>query len=135
MFTIGEAALETGLTAHTLRFYEKEGIIPAPKRISGKDRIYSEGDVMFIRFICSLKSTGMSLVDIKEIVKDGCVLEKEIPTISGMLLKRKDILQKHLIKLRNQRKEIDEIIGVTEGKLAIYEQMLDEYSQLNSDGD
>lgn len=124
MYSIGEAAAKTGLSSHTLRFYEKEGIIPLPKRINGKDRDYSEQDVKFIQFICNLKSTGMSLIDIKEIVKDGCIMEKEVPAISAMLVNRKEILQKHLLKLRSQRDELDDIINITEEKLGIYEMML-----------
>ncbi|HEY2421127.1 MAG TPA: MerR family transcriptional regulator [Neobacillus sp.] len=125
MFTISEAAAKTGLTAFTLRFYEKQEIIPLPKRVNGKDRVYSEGDITFINFICSLKSTGMSLEDIKEIVKEGCILEKEIPIISEQLVKRKGILQKHRQKLLDQRKELEQIINITENKIAIYESMLE----------
>jgi DNA-binding transcriptional MerR regulator len=125
MFSIGEAAAKTGLTAFTLRFYEKQEIIPLPKRVNGKDRVYSESDITFINFICSLKSTGMSLEDIKEIVKEGCILEKDIPTISELLVKRKEILQKHRQKLLDQRKELEQIIIITENKIAIYESMLE----------
>lgn len=124
MFTIGEVAAKTGLSTHTLRYYEKQEIIPFPKRVNGKDRVYTEKDITFINFICSLKSTGMSLENIKEIVKDGCILEKEIPSISGLLIRRKEILQKHLEKLRVQKTDLEEIIILTENKIAIYDSML-----------
>ncbi|WP_066068808.1 MerR family transcriptional regulator [Neobacillus soli] len=124
MFTIGEVAAKTGLSTHTLRYYEKQEIIPFPKRVNGKDRVYSEKDITFINFICSLKSTGMSLENIKEIVKDGCILEKEIPSISGLLIRRKEILQKHLEKLRVQKTDLEEIIKLTENKIAAYNSML-----------
>jgi DNA-binding transcriptional MerR regulator len=125
MYTIGEAAAKTGLSAYTLRFYEKQEIIPLSKRVNGKDRIYSESDITFINFICSLKSTGMSLENIKEIVKDGCILEKDIPSISELLLRRKEILQKHLGKLLHQKNELKQIILVTENKIATYDSMLE----------
>jgi DNA-binding transcriptional MerR regulator len=124
MYTIGEASAQTGLSAHTLRFYEKEGILPFPKRVNGKDRVYTAQDVQFIQFICSLKSTGMSLQDIKEIVKEGCILEKDVPEISAIILIRKTILEKHLQKLQHQKHEIESVIGVTEKKLEVYKSML-----------
>jgi hypothetical protein len=46
----------------------------------------------------------MSLENIKEMVKDGCILEKDIPMIAELLIRRKEILQKHLEKLLNQKK-------------------------------
>lgn len=63
-FSIGEFAEITGLTAHTLRFYEKEGLISA-KRGRGGQRYYLEADLRWVEFIKRLKETGMPLKEIK----------------------------------------------------------------------
>ncbi|WP_326640502.1 MerR family DNA-binding transcriptional regulator [Nonomuraea fuscirosea] len=44
-FTVGQAAERTGLSVHTLRFYEKEGLFATPVRRVGGQRVYSENDL------------------------------------------------------------------------------------------
>ncbi|PLR86381.1 hypothetical protein CVD25_07805 [Bacillus canaveralius] len=50
--------------------------MPSPERLNGGKRAYSERDVQFIKFLKSLKDTGMALEDIQEFVKDGCIWER-----------------------------------------------------------
>ena len=63
MYSIHEACARTGLTAHTLRYYEKEKILPNVSRSAGGFRQYSEEDMEALGMICCLKNTGMSLQD------------------------------------------------------------------------
>ena len=73
MYSIGEMSKLTGITAFTLRYYEKIGVLPGPSRQNGIRR-YDEQDLQFIRFIHGLKETGMGLEDIAAIAEDGCLL-------------------------------------------------------------
>lgn len=125
MYSISQVAKETGFTSHTLRYYEKIGLLITPTRQSGK-RIYSEGDVRLLKFIKLLKNTGMPLDDIQEFLVDGCLLESNEPiTIRNIKVqKRLEILQKHLLTLQQQREEIDMVINLTNEKLKTYEEML-----------
>ena len=62
--TIGEISQEIGLSADTLRYYEKIGLLPnVPRDNSGK-RNYDENFINWIKFIQTLKNSGMSLNDI-----------------------------------------------------------------------
>lgn len=63
-YSIGEFARSTGLSAHTLRFYEKEGLLSA-RRGRGGQRYYLDGDLRWVEFIKRLKETGMPLKEIK----------------------------------------------------------------------
>lgn len=74
MYSISEVSRETGFSTHTLRYYEKIGLLPKPSRSSGK-RLYTEKDLRMLQFLTMLKSTGMPLEDIKEFLLDGCLLE------------------------------------------------------------
>ncbi len=130
MYTINEAAQKTGISAHTLRYYEKIGLLPSPVRENGVKRMYAETDISFILFLSGLKNTGMSLNEISEFVKDGCIMQK-MPsgsTLTPSLTKRLEILRKHLGNMVAQRQQLDEIISLTEGKISIYESMLEEVS-------
>lgn len=85
MYKIGEVAELTGMGIHTLRYYEKLGLLPPPTRYSGI-RQYTEGDVRLLKFLYSLKQTGMSLEEMAEFASDGCIIEEirqkkeEVPT-------------------------------------------------------
>lgn len=63
--TIQQASISVGLPASTIRYYEKEGIIPTAKRDAGGRRIYSQEDVDNLVPISCLSATGMSLKDMR----------------------------------------------------------------------
>nr|WP_230203600.1 MerR family transcriptional regulator [Bacillus massiliigorillae] len=98
------------------------------------NRFYLESDIQFMKFLKTLKETGMSLEDISEIVKDGCILEKlhiglESSKLIPSLNKRIEILKKHLEEMERKKKELDEVISTTKTKLNTY------YSILREDGE
>jgi MerR family Zn(II)-responsive transcriptional regulator of zntA len=64
MLKISEIANKTGLSAHTLRFYEKNGLIQASQRSEAGYRLYSESDVRKADFIRTARNIGFSLEDI-----------------------------------------------------------------------
>ncbi|USS91565.1 MerR family transcriptional regulator [Fructobacillus americanaquae] len=67
-FKIKDVAEKTGLTEYTLRYYEKERLI-VPDRTPSNIRIYSEDDVNWLLFIEHMRSTDMSIEDLKHFVK------------------------------------------------------------------
>jgi DNA-binding transcriptional MerR regulator len=126
LYKIQQVAEQTGLTAHTLRYYEKIGVLPQPKRKNGGARLYSEADVKFMVFINGLKKTGMSLADITEFVMDGCVWDKvrSNENLQPSLTMRIEILLKHRAKLDVLKRELESVIATTDEKLAIYHSFL-----------
>ena len=64
MLKISEIAEKTGLSAHTLRFYEKHGLISASERSDSGYRLYSQADVRRAEFIRTARNIGFSLEDI-----------------------------------------------------------------------
>lgn len=127
MYSISEVAKETGFTSHTLRYYEKIGLLANPTRLNGK-RMYTLGEIRLLQFMKMLKITGMSLENIQEFLMDGCILESNDSNHerSTKVQKRIDILQKHLLTLQDQKKEIEKVITFTEEKLVIYQEMMEE---------
>jgi DNA-binding transcriptional MerR regulator len=66
---IGELAKLTGVTAETIRYYEKERVIPRPKRAgSGKYRRYERADADRLRFVRHARDLGFSLDDVRELL-------------------------------------------------------------------
>ncbi|MCI0438955.1 MAG: heavy metal-responsive transcriptional regulator [Chloroflexi bacterium] len=66
---IGELANATGLTAKTIRFYEDEGLLPPAPRTSSGYRIYGDEDVVRLEFVRKAKRLGLTLEDIKSILR------------------------------------------------------------------
>lgn len=125
MYSISEVVMKTGFTTHTLRYYEKIGLLSSPLRKGGKRR-YTEGEIRLLKFMKMLKQTGMSLEDIQEFLKDGCLLEN-IDSAAIQLKKvqtRADILNKHLLLLERQKQEIETVMNLTKEKLETYETMI-----------
>ena len=67
-YTIGEFAEKTGLSTHTLRYYEKEGLLYSINRKSNGLREFSDKDLSLLNIILCLKATGMSIGNIKQYV-------------------------------------------------------------------
>ena len=66
---IGEMAKATGLSTKTIRFYEAEGLIPDPPRTHSGYRSYADSDVARLEFVLQAKRLGLSLDEIKGILK------------------------------------------------------------------
>ncbi|MFD0896571.1 MerR family transcriptional regulator [Loigolactobacillus binensis] len=64
-YTITEVAAKFGLSAYTIRYYDKAGILPFVRRNQAGNRQFDEVDVDWLRLVCCLKNTGMALKDIK----------------------------------------------------------------------
>ena len=69
MYSIQDVSKKSGLSAHTLRYYEKEGLISGVERSQGGFRQYTDEDLEALGLICCLKNTGMSLQEIAEFVR------------------------------------------------------------------
>ncbi len=65
-YTISELAEKTGLSIHTLRYYEKEGVLRRVERTPGGRRVYTEESVSMVIGALCLKQVGMTLPQIKE---------------------------------------------------------------------
>ena len=60
---ISDLAQRCGISAHTLRYYEKSGLLCAPKRSESNYRIYTQDDVTTAKFIKKSKECGFSLAE------------------------------------------------------------------------
>lgn len=72
--TISEVAERTGLTRHTLRYYERDGLMLGVGRAGSGHRRYTEGDLGWIELISKLRTTGMPIREVRhyaELVRAG----------------------------------------------------------------
>lgn len=71
-YTIGQAAEKTGLTISTLRYYDKEGLLPFVERTAGGQRLFKDSDFNWLSVIECLKNTGVPIREIKQYI-DWCM--------------------------------------------------------------
>ncbi|OOF56445.1 MerR family transcriptional regulator [Rodentibacter caecimuris] len=65
---IGQLAKALNCTVETIRFYEKQGLLPAPQRTNGNFRQYNEDHLQRLSFICNCRSLNLSLNEIKTLI-------------------------------------------------------------------
>lgn len=121
--TIAEAAGELGLTADTLRYYEKDGLLlrPVPRTTSGH-RQYDEPDLRWIKLVTCLRATGMPIRDVRRyaaLVRNGDGNEEER---LALLHAHRDSVLRQLAEVTAHLGAIDHKIGIYEHKLEILEQ-------------
>lgn len=116
-YTVGETAEKMGLSASTLRYYEKEGILPFVERTNGNIRLFSEKDFESLRLVECLKKSGMSIKDIKTFM-DWCIEGDN--TIS----KRLDLIKRKKEEVLLEIKDLENTLKTLNYKEWYYETAL-----------
>ena len=107
-YSISQVAQRFGIEPHTLRFYEKEGILH-PARAKSGVRLYTEENLAQLEMVMCLKSTGMPLKEIRryfDLVEQGdSTLEERLRIFTDhrqRVLREIDELQRHLAKIEHK---------------------------------
>jgi DNA-binding transcriptional MerR regulator len=112
--TIGEAARRTGVSVHTLRYYERAGLVVTPVgRTSSGRRRYHHIDLKWIVICTKLRATGMPISGIHkyaELVAAGPGNEQE----------RLELLETRRAKVLEQLAEVQENLKTIDHKIAVY---------------
>jgi len=72
IYTIKDISKILGLSIYTIRFYDKQGLLPFVSRNKSGNRAFTESDLDLFKMICCLKKTGMQIKDIKKYI-DLCM--------------------------------------------------------------
>ena len=120
--TISEAAEKFGLTADTLRYYEKQGLIPPVTRTASGLRDYAAGDLRWVEFIRCMRGAGVSIEALTEYVslfQEG----------RGSIARRKEILTAERGKIAGRIAELQAALDRLERKLDGYEERMLKFEQ------
>lgn len=99
MYTVGEMARKMGVAPSTLRYYDKEGLLPFVNRSSGGARVFEEGDYEWLSIIECLKKTGMKLSDIREFVEMAMRGDETAGERLELIRKQKQIVEEKIAEL------------------------------------
>lgn len=115
-YSMKEVTQITGLSEHTLRFYEKQQLIINIKRDSNNYRLYSDFDIQWIQFLTKVKSTNMPLKDIQKYA--------ELMAIgNSTLAEREEMLLKHKQRITEQISTLSDILIQIDNKLQRYQRI------------
>ena len=121
MYSIQEVSRKTGLTAHTLRYYEKEGLLPGVERTQGGFRQYSDDDLEKLGLICCLKNTGMSIQEIARFVQLTREGEHTLAERVELLRAHRDQMLERMAEMQKYLDKVNWKLNFFSGKLQAYE--------------
>ncbi|MHA6533486.1 MerR family transcriptional regulator [Paenibacillus sp. BAC0078] len=117
-YSINEVAAHFNLTPHTLRYYDKEGLIPFIERTSSGRRVFKESDIEALKVIECLKASGMPIKEIKYFIEWCSEGDSTLQQRYDMFLERK-------ASVEAQMEELKKTMAVIEHKCLYYKTALD----------
>jgi DNA-binding transcriptional MerR regulator len=116
--TIAEAAREAGVSAHTIRYYERAGLLAPIERNGSGHRRFTPEDVQWIVVVTKLRATGMPIRRVREyaeLVRDGDGNERE----------RLALLEAHRQDVLRRLNDVQRNLELVDYKIRLYRERLD----------
>lgn len=101
IYTIGEAAKKMGVAPSTLRYYDKEGLLPFVERSNGGIRMFSDEDFEWLSLIECLKRTEMPIKEIKIFIQWCMAGDTTIEQRLEQIKKQKAVIETKIAELQN----------------------------------
>lgn len=111
--TIQQAATISGLSVHTLRYYERVGLIDPVERSASGHRRYTQRDLTWIKLLIRLRGTGMAIGRMQEFARLRRLGD-------ATLAERLQLLEEHRAAVTRQMRQLDEYAAAIDAKIAIY---------------
>jgi DNA-binding transcriptional MerR regulator len=110
---IGELAKRSGLSAHTIRYYERIGLLPYADRDQSSQRDYDASILIWIEFLARLKTTGMP---IRDMLRYAALRERGV----GTEVERRELMEQHRERVRAHVADLQACLLVLDTKIAGY---------------
>ncbi len=120
-YTIQEVCRKTGLSAHTLRYYEKEGLLTGIGRSMGGFRQYTDEDLEWLGLIRCLKNTGMPLKEIARFVQMAHAGDSTLRDRVMLLQAHRDKVSARMEELQHHLDKVTRKLNYFAEKLRAYE--------------
>ncbi|MDQ0429315.1 DNA-binding transcriptional MerR regulator [Planomicrobium stackebrandtii] len=117
-FSISEVAKELDLTVYTLRYYDKEGLMPFVERTPSGTRLFKETDIGALKIVECLKASGMPIKEIKNFI-DWC------SDGDSTLQQRYDMFVERKATVEAQMEELKKTMEIIEHKCFYYKTALE----------
>jgi DNA-binding transcriptional MerR regulator len=125
--TVGEAAASVGLSVHTLRWYEQEGLVSPVERDAVGRRRYSRDDIDWLQLLICLRGTGMPVREMRryaELVRSG----------PATVAERLRLFEEHRDRVLDRIAELHRDLDAINFKIQIYQRMEQECDEVTTAG-
>ena len=106
-YTVGEMARRLGVPASTIRYYDKEGLLPFVGRSSGGIRVFTEKDFEWLQVIGCLKKAGMPLRDIRVYIELAMQGDDTIGERLVLFEHQREVLETRMAELQQTMDTLD----------------------------
>jgi len=117
VYKISDIAALTGLSADTLRYYEKINLLPPVARTAGGVRQYSNKDLSRLRFIQRAQKMNFSLAEINQLLKMREDPQHARDEIRSLTAQKLDEVESHLEELTTLRNELQLLLNLCRGSV------------------
>jgi len=114
-YRISDVSKETGLTADTLRYYEKSGLLKNIKRSASGIRLYSQADLSRLRFIQRAKTMNFTLAEISQLLQMRENPARAKKNVRQLTQNKLDEVEQHLKTLATLRNELTLLVNLCTG--------------------
>ncbi len=107
VYTVGEMAKRLDVPPSTLRYYDKEGLLPFVERSSGGIRMFRDSDVEWLQIIHCMKKAGMSIRDIREYIQLALQGDDTIDARLAMFRRQREAILAQMEELRQMLETVE----------------------------
>ena len=111
--TIGRLAKQAGVNIDTIRYYERNGLLPKPVRRASGYREYEAADIGRLRFIVRAKDLGFALADIAELLSLSA--DRDVGGVKRRAEQRLEIVEHKIKELQRVRRGLKTLIDACPG--------------------
>lgn len=106
-YSIKQVSEKTHLTVHTLRYYDKEGLLPFVRRDAAGNRVFTDSDIDWLDLICCLKNTGMPIKQIATFIQWCMEGDPSLSARLEMLVEHRQVVLQQINELQHNLETIN----------------------------
>jgi len=111
---IGELALAAGVSAHTIRYYERIGVLPKPARTSAGYRLYPSETEEQLEFVKKAQSLGLRLAEVKDVLRIASGGQEPCEHVRELVVERLNDVETRISELRQLRQTLRDTLKLLE---------------------
>jgi DNA-binding transcriptional MerR regulator len=113
--TIGQLGRATDTTIETIRYYEKIGLLPAPRRTAGNYRSYAVEHLRMLGFIRRTRELGFSIEEVRELLELAAHGERPCEEVDQLVARHLETTERKIEALRRLRRELRDTLASCKG--------------------
>jgi len=107
---IGEVAGSAGVNIQTLRYYERRGLLPKPRRQSSGYREYEPETVQLVRFIKRAQELGFTLAEVSDLIRLRKTDQRRAPQVRALATAKLEDIERKIIQLDAMRQALKVLV-------------------------